>query len=101
MSIEQIMGMASEQVKCQQAQQPRVDWPALREKPNKRRNIARWRENRLRRLDHEISRHRRKAWSDIESSPEGRRILDRASQLANQVQIDWDQAAKQKRNERR
>lgn len=47
------------------------------ENPNKRRNLLRWQENRLRRLDGKIDR-----------APTERRLA-RRHQLANAIQVAW------------
>ena len=51
------------------------------ENPNKRRNLLRWQENRLRRLDGKIDRE-----------PTERRLA-RRHQLANAIQVAWAKRA--------
>lgn len=98
MSIEQIMGMAAEQVKWMRSQQPKVILPVEQEKPTKRRNLTRWRENRMRRMDFQINRFSKgRTEEDLATWPEFQRLLNRGSQLANQVQIDWANRKKNKK----
>jgi hypothetical protein len=62
---------------------------SLRTRPDKRRNLTRWQENRLRRLDAKIARAGR-ADGVCDMSPESvNRCRDRAHRLAHEVQEAW------------
>lgn len=67
------------------------------EKPNKRRNLLRWQENRLRRLDGLLHNYALRL-GEAQCSWHFKRILNRRHQLANTIQIAWSKQSKLKKH---